>query len=395
MPSVVVVGLQYGDEGKGKIVDHLAERADMVVRYSGGNNAGHTVVHNGKTHKLHLIPSGILHSNVKCVLGNGVVIDLPVMLGELHKLKEENVNTNNIFISNRAHVILPIHKILDQKSEEKRGKAKIGTTGSGIGPVYKDKVGRVGIRISDLALPTNELRELVELAGEASVVQYDGAIDQLIHDLKSYWESIASHVCDTSFLINEAIDSQKNVLFEGAQGLLIDIDHGTYPFVTSSNPCAGNACVGSGVGPTKIDAVIGVAKAYTTRVGAGPFPTKLDNEVGEMIRKNGGEYGTTTGRPRDCGWIDLVALRYAARINGITHLAITKLDVLSNMDEIHICGRYKFNDKILYHFPSTTRRLEQVEPLLLDPIRGWKEDISGCRKFNELPAAARSYIKLI
>lgn len=396
MPGIVVVGLQYGDEGKGKIIDHLAEKADMVVRYSGGNNAGHTVVHNGETYKLHLIPSGILHPEVTCVLGNGVVIDLPVMLTELNELSSRGVDIGKIFISNRAHVILPIHKVLDQKSEEKRGKDKIGTTGRGIGPVYKDKIGRVGIRIADLALPTKKLKELVILNSEASEMYYGEPVStQLTNNLKDLGEQIKPFIRDTSDIIEKALFKNKKVLFEGAQGLLIDVDHGTYPYVTSSNSCAGNACVGAGIGPTHIDAVIGVTKAYTTRVGAGPFPSKVSGETEETLRKNGNEYGTTTGRPRDCGWLDLKALKYASRINSITHLAITKLDVLSGLEEIRVCYDYEIDEIIPTHFPASAYELEHVQPILSDPIQGWKEDISNCKKLYELPINAQRYVGTI
>ena len=397
MPGIVVVGLQYGDEGKGAIVDRLAGKAHMVVRYSGGNNAGHTVVHDGKTYKLHLIPSGILRPDIKCILGNGVVIDLPVLIEELDRLKGRNVDISNIFISNRAHVILPIHQELDKALEEKRGNKSLGTTNRGIGPVYRDKVGRVGIRIDDLTLPGNQLAELIKLNISLSGMHYNGktALAKLVSELQYVRESIDSYVCDTSRLINKALDNDENVLFEGAQGFLIDIDHGTYPYVTSSNSCSGNACVGSGVGPTKIDAVIGVAKAYVTRVGAGPFPSKIGGEVEELIRKNGGEYGTTTGRPRDCGWLDMLALNYAARGNGITHLAITKLDVLSDVDKIFACCGYKIDGNRIDYFPSTIRELEKVEPVPFNPLRGWKVDISGCRSYDDLPMIAQSYIKLI
>lgn len=395
MKNIVVVGCQFGDEGKGKIVDLLANNADMVVRFCGGNNAGHTVVAKGKTHKLHLIPSGILYKDVVCVLGNGVVLDPLHFLQELEKLEEQGINTDNLYISNRAHLILPSHVVRDKKSEERR-KDKIGTTGKGIGPTYTDKVSRIGIRVGNLALSEDKLEELI--IRNWNVVfngnyQPAGAT-ALAHDLKDLvWEKIKTKITDTSIMINSFI-KDKRVLFEGSQGVLLDVDNGTYPYVTSSNPTAGGACTGSGIGPSKIDHVMGVIKAYTTRVGSGPFPTELFDEIGESLRTKGHEFGTTTGRPRRCGWLDLVALQHACRINGLDSIALTKLDILDGLDEIKICSHYELDGDICKTFPSTIEELNRVKPVY-KVFSGWRNQTTDVINWQELPMEARDYITFI
>lgn len=348
MSTVVVIGAQWGDEGKGKVTDFLAEKADMVVRYMGGNNAGHTVVVGDHEYKLHLIPSGILHPDKMCVIGSGVVIDPAVFLKELDSLEKRGISTKNLRISQRAHVIFPYHQRLDQMEEERKGNNKIGTTCRGIGPAYTDKSARAGIRVIDL-LDKEQFPVLlnanINSKNRIFTEVYDGtALDyeEILDEYSTYAEAMKKYVCDTSLLVNDAVQQNKNILFEGAQGTMLDLDHGTYPFVTSSHPTAGAACFSAGVGPTRIDRVIGVAKAYTTRVGEGPFPTELNDDIGSLIRKQGGEYGTTTGRPRRCGWFDGVVGRYAVRINGLDYLALTKLDVLSGLEEIKICTGYNY-----------------------------------------------------
>lgn len=392
MPAAIVVGCQYGDEGKGKAVDYLAENADMVVRFGGGNNAGHTVVNGEEEYKLHLIPSGILHEGVKCVIGNGVVINLEEMIQEIDGLEERGISTENLFISNRAHLILPFHLQRDQKSEESR-ENKIGTTGKGIGPAYKDKIGRVGIRVGDLSLNISELRNLItqncKAYGSCYVEEYD-----LSAKLKEYWTRLRKHIIDSSSIVNEAIHANKRVLFEGAQGLLIDVDHGTYPYVTSSNPSAGGVCTGVGVGPTKIKHTMGVVKAYTTRVGEGPFPTELYSNDGDLLRLKGNEFGTTTGRPRRCGWIDIVSLKYAVSVNGLDSIAFTKLDILDGMDELKICIAYEIDGKVSDNFPSTSYELNRVKPIY-KTFPGWSSPISGLIEWTHLPIEARNYIGYI
>ncbi|MGM0501453.1 MAG: adenylosuccinate synthase, partial [Bacillota bacterium] len=339
MSTTVVVGTQWGDEGKGKITDMLCQEADVVGRYQGGNNAGHTVVVEDNEYKLHLIPSGILYEDTKCIIGNGVVIDPKVLIEELDNLADRGIEAENLYLSSKAHVIMPYHRILDKAEENRKGDGKIGTTGKGIGPVYRDKIGRFGIRLEDLldqetfAAKVKEIVELKNLILEKVYGLDPVDADEIIEEYLGYAEQLESYIVDSSLMVNQQIDQGKNVLFEGAQGTLLDIDHGTYPFVTSSNPTSGGVCSGSGVGPTKIDNVLGVVKAYTTRVGEGPFPAELENEVGQHLRKKGHEFGTTTGRPRRCGWFDAVIVKYAARINGLTGLAITKLDVLDELDQ--------------------------------------------------------------
>lgn len=400
MSVTALVGAQWGDEGKGKTIDILASQADMVVRAQGGSNAGHTVVADGITHKLRLIPSGILYPDTVCVVGNGTVIAPPVILKEMAQLKENGVSLKNLKIDARAHVILPYHIAIDTLSEKMRGAGDIGTTKNGIGPCYMDKAERSGIRIIDLITPEifkEKLFKNVENKNKLLKYVYGGEeIDaQAIYDeYCGYAEQLKPFVTDTSVLIYDAIKAGKNVLFEGAQGTLLDIDVGTYPFVTSSHPTAGGFCEGSGVGPTLIDNCLGVAKSYITRVGKGPFPTELNDEIGDRIRNVGGEFGTVTGRPRRTGWFDAVIIRYAVRVNGLTSLAINKLDTLSGIDTLKICVAYKKNGEILKDFPVDISLLEGCEPVY-EELPGWTEDLSKCHSFDELPENAKNYIRFI
>lgn len=397
MSAVVLIGAQWGDEGKGKITDFLAQKADVVVRYQGGNNAGHTVVVEGKEFKLHLIPSGILYPGTICVIGNGVVIDPEVLLKELAYLKAEGIETSNLRISDRAHIIMPYHCKLDEVEEERKGPNKIGTTKRGIGPAYMDKYARVGIRVSDLldkeafgeklARNLKEKNNLLEKVYGAEGFDFD----ELSEKYLAYAEQMRPFIADTSLIINTAVKEGKKVLFEGAQGTLLDIDHGTYPFVTSSHPISGGACVGAGIGPTRISNVIGVAKAYTTRVGEGPFPTELADEVGEAIRTAGHEFGTTTGRPRRCGWLDIVVLRYAERMSGIDAFAVTKLDVLDDVDTIKICTDYEYRGEKLTEFPAELKVLAECKPNYIE-MPGWKQDITGVRNYEDLPENAKAFL---
>jgi len=399
MSTVVLVGAQWGDEGKGKVTDFLARQAEMVVRYQGGNNAGHTVVADGQTYKLHLIPSGILYADKQCLIGNGVVIDPGVLLEELDTLEGQGVNTANLRISPRAHVIFPYHLSIDIAEEESKGNRKIGTTSRGIGPAYTDKASRVGMRIIEL-IDQDELAENLSSTLEAKNkvlsrlygVEKSFEYQQMLEQYTGYANRLKKYVADISVLVNEAIDRGAKILFEGAQGTLLDIDHGTYPYVTSSHPIAGAACLGAGVGPTKINTVVGVAKAYITRVGEGPFPTELLDELGELIRERGFEFGTTTGRPRRCGWYDAVIARYAARVNGLTYLAITKLDVLSGLETLKICTGYRYKGEIINEFPASLKYLAQCEPVYQE-FPGWQEDISAVTDYSELPQAAKDYVK--
>lgn len=400
MSVTALVGAQWGDEGKGKTIDILASQADMVVRAQGGSNAGHTVVADGITHKLRLIPSGILYPNTVCVVGNGTVIAPPVILKEMAQLKENGVSLKNLKIDARAHVILPYHIAIDTLSEKMRGAGDIGTTKNGIGPCYMDKAERSGTRIIDLITPEvfkEKLFKNVENKNKLLKYVYGGEeMDaQAIYDeYCGYAEQLKPFVTDTSVLIYDAIKAGKNVLFEGAQGTLLDIDVGTYPFVTSSHPTAGGFCEGSGVGPTLIDNCLGVAKSYITRVGKGPFPTELNDEIGDRIRNVGGEFGTVTGRPRRTGWFDAVIIRYAVRVNGLTSLAINKLDTLSGIETLKICVAYKKNGEILKDFPVDISLLEGCEPVY-EELPGWTEDLSKCHSFDELPENAKNYIRFI
>lgn len=397
MAAVILIGSQWGDEGKGKVTDFLAEKADIIVRYQGGNNAGHTVVTNGEEFKLHLIPSGILYPDKTCIIGNGVVIDPKVLLDELSYLAKRGIKTGKLLISGNAQVIMPYHWILDGLEEEARGKHKIGTTKRGIGPAYRDKVSRSGIRIIDL-LDKEEFAEKLHLNLEEKNNLFLKAFnqealkfDEIFNTYLDYGEQLRSMVTDSSLVIDESIRSGGKVLFEGAQGTLLDIDHGTYPFVTSSNPIAGGACIGAGVGPTRIDQVVGVIKAYTTRVGEGPFPTELCDELGEQMQINGNEFGTTTGRSRRCGWFDAVIARYAVRVNGISDFAIMKLDVLTGFDTVKICVGYRVGEEIIKEFPQSQKIFRQCQPIY-EEMPGWQEDLTKVRRFEELPSAAQNYI---
>ena len=397
MAAVVLIGSQWGDEGKGKITDFLAEKANVVVRYAGGNNAGHTVVVNGEEFKFNLIPSGILYSDKTSVIGNGVVIDPKVLLTELGYLAERGIKTGKLLISSNAHVIMPYHCVLDGLEEEARGEHKIGTTKRGIGPCYMDKASRIGIRMIDL-MDKDEFaeklkRNLVEKNNLFVKVYGQEALkfEDIYETYLGYAEQLRSMVTDTSLAIDGSILSGGKVLFEGAQGTLLDIDHGTYPYVTSSNPIAGGACIGAGVGPTRIDRVVGVIKAYTTRVGEGPFPTELLDETGEKMRANGHEFGTTTGRPRRCGWFDAVIARYAVRVSGISDFAVTKLDVLTGFDTLKICVGYRVGGEIIREFPQSQKNFKQSQPVY-EEMPGWQEDLTLARSFKDLPEAAQNYI---
>lgn len=395
MPAVVIVGLQWGDEGKGKIIDYLAQHADAIIRYQGGPNAGHTIVVGGETYKFHLIPSGVLHRDKYCILGNGMVIDAEQLLNEIKNLHTKGISTDKLKISHRAHLILPTHVLLDQQSEKKLGKDKIGTTGKGVGPAYYSKVKRCGVRVGD----GNDLHDLLVKHLDSIPLDRDASSwteHSLAEITRRHLAELSPYICDTSDLANDILDKGGRVLLEGAQGTLLDIDHGTYPFVTASSPTAGGACIGSGIGPTRIHTVIGVVKAYTTRVGAGPFPTELpmDSGPGEIIFRRGKEIGTTTGRHRKCGWLDLVALRYAVRINGISHLAMTKLDVLDTFDEIKVCVAYEVDGKRLTSFPATNAELSAVRPIY-ESLSGWNADISTCDSWTTLPPRVLSYLQRV
>ncbi|MGN1411278.1 MAG: adenylosuccinate synthase [Oscillospiraceae bacterium] len=399
MPANIVIGTQWGDEGKGKIIDILASRAEVVVRSQGGNNAGHTVVSDGNTYKLHLIPSGILYPNTLCLIGAGVVLDPKDFIGELNSLHDKGISTDNLKIDPRAHVVMPWHITLDGLSEAFRGGKDIGTTKRGIGPTYMDKYERCGIRVYDLihpeilkekALATGKLKNkiITEVYGGKA---FD--LDEVITEYTEYGKILAPYVDDVSVLTYEADKSGKTIMFEGAQATLLDIDFGTYPYVTSSHPLSAGVCVGTGIGPKMITNIIGVAKAYTTRVGKGPFPTELDDEIGETIRNKGGEFGTTTGRPRRTGWFDAVIVRHSVRVNGLDGLAINKLDTLSGLGDLKVCVGYKKSDgSIIKNFPPTLEGLEDCKPVY-ETLEGFNEDISNCRNFDELPQACQNYIK--
>ncbi|MGO9753783.1 MAG: adenylosuccinate synthase [Solirubrobacteraceae bacterium] len=401
MPGLVIIGAQWGDEGKGKITDLLAEQAHAVVRFQGGNNAGHTIVRDGQTWKLHLMPSGILHPGKLCVIGNGVVIDPKVLTNELEDLRARGVDVSGVRISANAHLIMPYHMMLDHAGEVKLGSLQIGTTRRGIGPCYADKAARLGIRVQDL-LDEKILKKKIVAALEPKRLSLrphakDPQLDlqSMTDDYLTYGDRIKNHIADTSRLVLERLDDGDLVVFEGAQGTLLDIDHGTYPFVTSSNPIAGAACIGAGVGPKHIDEVLGVTKAYSTRVGSGPFPTELAGPLADCLRETGSEYGTTTGRPRRVGWLDLVALRYAARINSMTALAITKLDVLSGQPVLRVCTRYRGAEGALFdHFPYHQTVMHQVTGEY-EELPGWTEDVSDCRDEDDLPQTAREYLQFI
>ena len=402
MPNVIVLGLQWGDEGKGKIVDVLSEKADVVARYQGGHNAGHTVVIKNEKFILHVIPSGILYKGKKCLIGNGVVVEPASLLEEINGLKKRGIeiDKNNLFLSKNAHVIMPYHMALDRENEKLRGSKSIGTTGRGIGPAYCDKINRSGIRVADLLQPEFfkeklkanlfNINFLLENLYKAQVFNIDNIYDEYM----GYAEKLKEHVADTDIIIDNTIAEGGNILLEGAQGTLLDIDHGTYPYVTSSNATAGGACTGLGIGPTKISKVLGVVKAYTTRVGAGPFPTEIKDSLGDAIREKGGEYGATTGRPRRCGWLDMVILRHSARINGLTGIAITKLDILDGLETIKICTSYKHNGKTYKEFPKELNIFQECEPVY-EETKGWTESTIGIKDFEKLPDAAKAYVKKI
>ncbi len=403
MSTLVVIGSQWGDEGKGKITDLLSEEADIIVRYQGGCNAGHTVVKGDEQYIFHLIPSGILHEGVKCLIGNGVVIDPESLLQEIENLKKKNIEIDdNLYIDFKAHVVLPYHKTLDEVKEMKRGKDKIGTTKRGIGPAYVDKIARTGIRIIDLIdeklLPKklennlNEKNTIFEKLYGLKISNQEKK--DILKKYREYGQLLKKYVTDVSLYLNQAINENKKILFEGAQGTLLDVDHGTFPYVTSSNPIAGGACIGTGVGPTKIDGVMGVTKAYTTRVGRGPFPTEMQGELEEYTRQKGGEFGATTGRPRRCGWFDAVLVNYAVRINGMDNMVLTKIDVLSDFDKIKICTSYKYNEETIKEFPVNLETLQNCIPLY-EEMKGWKGDISQINKYGDLPQQLKNYINRI
>lgn len=394
----MLVGAQWGDEGKGKVTDFLAARADIIVRYQGGNNAGHTVVVGEEEFRLHLLPSGILHPEKTCIIGNGVVVDPAVLVGEIEGLKRRGIKMARLLISERAHLIFPYHRLLDGAEEKRKGNGRIGTTGRGIGPAYVDKMARVGIRMIDLledATFSRQLGENVTFKNTLFERVYGSegvSLPEIFDAYREYAAILREYVADTGVFLHQAITAGKNVLFEGAQGTLLDIDHGTYPFVTSSSPTAGGACLGAGVGPRVIDRVLGIAKAYTTRVGGGPFPTELKDDLGEKIRDQGREFGTTTGRARRCGWFDAVIARYAARVNGLDYLCVTKLDVLTGIPVLKICRAYRYQGKEITDFPASTSVLEACEPVY-EELPGWEEDITGARGLEDLPENTRRYLE--
>ncbi|ABB33473.1 adenylosuccinate synthetase [Geobacter metallireducens RCH3] len=399
MANVVVVGAQWGDEGKGKVVDIYTEHADDVVRYQGGNNAGHTLVVNGEKTVLHLIPSGILHKGKRCIIGNGVVLDPEVFIMEINRLKEKGrlQDDSALLVSESVHIIMPYHKQIDLAREAKSGDKKIGTTGRGIGPTYEDKIGRRGIRLMDLLDPEIFARKLRENLEEKNFIlekllgEKPLSFDEIHKTYSGYADILRKYVANTSLILCKDIAAGKKLLFEGAQGTLLDVDHGTYPFVTSSSTCAGGACTGTGVGPRDIHEIIGISKAYVTRVGSGPFPTELLDADGEQLRQTGGEFGATTGRPRRCGWFDAMVVRFAVRVNGLTGVALTKLDVLNDFDTIKICTGYTYEGKPVEDLPANLAVFEKCQPVY-EEMPGWKSDIRGVRRFEDLPEKARLYV---
>jgi adenylosuccinate synthase len=400
LSTVVVVGTQWGDEGKGKITDFLAEKADVVARYQGGNNAGHTILIQNKKYKLTMVPSGIFNENKLCVIGNGMVINPAALVEEIQYIRDNGFSTDNLKISDRAHVIMPYHLVLDALEEDRKADNKIGTTRKGIGPCYMDKAARSGIRIADLMVAeefTGKARRLIAEKNQIITQMYAGeALDAeaIIRDYLELADKLRPFITDTSVVLNDAIDEGKKVLFEGAQGVMLDLDQGTYPYVTSSNPSAGGVCIGSGVGPSKIQQVIGVAKAYTTRVGDGPFPTELNGELATWIRDRGNEYGTVTGRPRRVGWFDSVVLRHARRVSGITGLSLNSLDVLTGLDSVKICTAYRFRGELMEHYPANLKILEECEAVY-EEMPGWSEDISGVKRLEDLPANTRKFVQRV
>lgn len=401
MSNLAVVGTQWGDEGKGKVIDLLSGEADIIARYQGGDNAGHTVIVGKEEFVFHLIPSGILHADKKCLIGNGVVIDLKALLGEIDYLKSKGVKfDDNLLLSENAHLTMPYHKILDKIIDERRGKGRLGTTGRGIGTAYIDKAARVGIRLVDL-LDEETFREKLEINLEEKNYLLEKFYNQekinlqsILQEYLAYGEQIKNYVGNVSLFLNQAFEEGKKVLFEGAQGALLDIDFGTYPYVTSSNPIAGAAATGLGIGPTWINKVLGVTKAYTTRVGEGPFPTQFSSEFEEGMRVRGREYGATTGRPRRCGWFDAVVVRHAVRVNGLDSLAVTKLDVLDELEKIKIGVGYRYKGELLKEFPALLKVVRQCQPVY-EEMEGWKEDTSQARNYDELPLRARAYLQRI
>lgn len=399
MANILVVGAQWGDEGKGKIVDFLSEKIDIVARYQGGNNAGHTIVIGDEKFIMHLIPSGILHSNIQCIIGNGVVIPLESLIKEMDELIERGIHIGeNLLISDRAHLIMPYHSLMESVAESQGKGRKLGTTLKGIGPAYMDKMNRLaGIRIVDL-FDAELFEEKLDFNIQSKLqnVAIQNEIDKttILEKYREYAQRIKPHVADTSLILHNAIKEGKRILFEGAQGTLLDIDFGTYPFVTSSNTTVGGVCTGLGIGPKAIDEVMGIVKAYTTRVGEGPFPTELSNVLGEHLRRKGAEFGATTGRPRRCGWLDMVILKYAARINGLTNIALTKLDVLDEIDTIKVCVAYKHKSDIITEFPSNLRILYECEPIY-EELPGWMTPISETKSYDDLPANAQKYVEFI
>ncbi|MGO3373239.1 adenylosuccinate synthase [Pseudolactococcus laudensis] len=400
MSSVVVVGTQWGDEGKGKITDFLSENAEVIARYQGGDNAGHTIVIEGTKYKLHLIPSGIFYPEKISVIGNGVVVNPKSLVKELAYLHDAGITTDNLRISDRAHVILPYHIKLDQLQEDAKGDNKIGTTIKGIGPAYMDKAARVGIRIADLLdkeIFAERLKTNLEQKNREFTKMYEvDPIDfqDIFEEYYDYGQQIKKYVTDTSVILNDALDAGKRVLFEGAQGVMLDIDQGTYPYVTSSNPVAGGVTIGSGVGPSKISKVVGVCKAYTSRVGDGPFPTELNDEIGHQIREVGHEYGTTTGRPRRVGWFDSVVMRHSRRVSGLTNLSLNSIDVLTGLDEVKICVAYDLDGERIDYYPASLETLQRCTPIY-ETLPGWSEDITGVRHLDDLPETAKNYIRRV
>ena len=400
MSTTVVLGAQWGDEGKGKVTDFFASTADYVVRFQGGNNAGHTIVVGENKIALSLTPSGVLYPNCTPVIGSGCVVDIGFLKQELEMLNEKNINTDKLVISANAHVVMPYHKLLDELIEESLGENKIGTTKKGIGPCYADKIQRKGIRIQDLLDETNfeiKVRKNIEDVNLTLTKIYDHSplvVDDILDEFSTYKDIVTNHVADASLLIANAIKNKKTILFEGAQGTLLDIDHGTYPFVTSSNTSSGNAAIGSGVGPKNIDRIVGVTKAYISRVGSGPFLTEQKNEIGDFLIEKGAEFGVVTGRRRRCGWLDLISLKYSVRVNSLTELFITKLDVLSGLEELKLCVGYKDDDEVITDYPFNQNVLNTAEPVY-ETFDGWTDDISTVKSFEDLPNNAQSYIKAI
>lgn len=400
MPTLAVVGAQWGDEGKGKIVDALAAEADVVVRYQGGNNAGHTVVVGDETFKLHLVPSGILYPDTLCVIGNGVVVNPVVLMKEIENLEARGVSVDSLRISDRAHVIMPYHEVQDRLEEKARGRGAIGTTGLGVGPCYVDKTARMGVRMADLIHPDAfraRLEQVLPAKNRLLTRVYDHPgfeLEELVEMYRPAAQRLRPLVTDTGSLLRKAVAEGSRVLFEGAQGTLLDVDHGTYPFVTSSSPAAGGIASGAGVSPRCLDQILGIVKAYSTRVGGGPFPTELLDQQGDLLRERGQEFGTTTGRPRRCGWFDGVAARYSAQLNGLTSVAVLKLDVLSAFDEVKIATAYRLNGQVTREFPARPEVLAQAEPVW-ETLPGWRQDISGARRWEDLPPEAQRYLRRI